>query len=56
VDGVKKKQRAKMPELPVPERIKSFIEVDQVLNENDAIAEAERCLNCCRLCYFKDVA
>lgn len=55
VPGIRKTPRAKMPELPVAERIKSFVEVDQVLKEPDAIAEAQRCLNCCRLCYFKDV-
>lgn len=56
VDGVRKTPRAKMPELPVAERIKSFVEADLVLNEPDALKEAERCLNCCRLCYFKDTA
>jgi NADPH-dependent glutamate synthase beta subunit-like oxidoreductase len=51
VSGVNPKPRAKMPELPVDERIKSFKESDLVLSEKDALAEAERCLNCCRLCY-----
>jgi NADPH-dependent glutamate synthase beta subunit-like oxidoreductase len=51
VSGVNPKPRAKMPELPVDERIKSFRESDLVLSEKDALAEAVRCLNCCRLCY-----
>ena len=55
VPGIVKKARAKMVELPVPERIKSFIEVDQVLTENAAIAESERCLFCGRVCYNKDI-
>jgi NADPH-dependent glutamate synthase beta subunit-like oxidoreductase len=51
VEGIKPKPRVKMPELPADERIKSFEESDLVLSEKDALAEAERCLNCCRLCY-----
>lgn len=56
VEGIVKTPRAKMPELPVEERIKSFVEVDQVLTEEEAIAESGRCLNCCRICYNKDMA
>ncbi len=56
VDGVKPKPRVKMTELPVEERINSFIEVDQVVTEEEAMSESDRCLNCCRLCYDKDVA
>ncbi len=55
VDGITPKTRAKMPELPVEKRINSFAESDLVLQEKDALAEAERCLNCCRLCYDPDV-
>lgn len=54
VNGVKKKKRAEMPELPVPERIKSFAEADLVLKEETALAESRRCLDCCRLCYNPD--
>ncbi|UCH20165.1 MAG: FAD-dependent oxidoreductase [Deltaproteobacteria bacterium] len=54
VEGIKPKARAKMPELPVTERIKSFAESDLVLQQKDALAEAERCLNCCRICYDPD--
>lgn len=56
VEGVVKTPRAKMPELPVKERIKSFVEVDLVLREKDALAESKRCLSCCRICYNKDAA
>lgn len=54
VPGVGKSKRTEMPELPVQERITNFVEVDQVLPEPDALAEASRCLNCCRLCYDPD--
>jgi len=54
--GVEKKARSEMIELPVEERIKSFIEVDQVLTEDVALAESDRCLQCGRLCYTPDVA
>ena len=54
VDGVKTSPRAKMPELPVSERLDSFVEVDLVLSEEDAKKEANRCMNCCRLCYNPD--
>lgn len=43
---VAKKARAMMPELTVSERIKSFREVESGFNEEMAIEEAGRCLNC----------
>ncbi len=55
VAGIEKRKRAKMPELPVNERIYSFAEVDLVLPEKAARREASRCLNCCRICYDPDV-
>ena len=45
-----------MPELPVDERIHSFIEVDQVLSEEAARGESNRCLFCCLTCYNPDKA
>ncbi len=54
VEGIIKCTRAPMPELPVKERIRSFIEVDQVLTENAARSESDRCLSCCLTCYNKD--
>jgi NADPH-dependent glutamate synthase beta subunit-like oxidoreductase len=54
VPGIKPRKRAEMPELPVAERIKTFEETDLVLSEADALAEARRCLSCCRLCYNPD--
>jgi len=54
VDGIKKTARAKMPEIPVNQRLDSMIEVDLVLPEDTAHKEAERCLNCCRICYTPD--
>ena len=54
VEGIIKCTRAPMPELPVNERIRSFIEVDQVLTEEAARGESNRCLSCCLTCYNKD--
>ncbi|MCP3942030.1 MAG: FAD-dependent oxidoreductase [Desulfobacteraceae bacterium] len=54
VDGVKQIQRAKMPELHVNQRLNSMVEVDLVLPKDSAHKEAERCLNCCRICYNPD--
>ena len=54
VPGVVKSQRTPMPELPVKERIDSFIEVDQVLTEKSALGESNRCLHCCLTCYDPD--
>jgi len=54
VDGISPSKRAEMPELPVKERICSFAEADLVLPEKEALREANRCLNCCRLCYNPD--
>ena len=54
VDGIVKMLRTPMPELPVEERIQSFVEADLVITEKDAVYEAGRCLNCCRICYDKD--
>ncbi|MFC1868036.1 FAD-dependent oxidoreductase [Thermodesulfobacteriota bacterium] len=51
VDGIEKTSRSGMVELPVAERIQSFVEVDQVLTEDAALAESKRCLFCGRLCY-----
>ncbi|WP_028323360.1 hypothetical protein [Desulfatirhabdium butyrativorans] len=50
VEGIEKKKRTPMPELPVAERIRSFAESDLVISEQNALHEADRCLNCCRLC------
>ncbi|UCF91327.1 MAG: FAD-dependent oxidoreductase [Desulfobacterales bacterium] len=54
VVGIVKQPRAPMPELPVAERIHSFVEVDQVLSEEAALGESQRCLQCGRLCYTQD--
>ncbi|MBU0463968.1 MAG: FAD-dependent oxidoreductase [Proteobacteria bacterium] len=54
VNGIKKSARAKMPEIHVAQRLGSMIEVDLVLPEDAALKEAQRCLNCCRICYNPD--
>jgi formate dehydrogenase (NADP+) beta subunit len=51
VEGIERKPRSRMVELPVQERIRSFIEVDQVLTEDAALVESRRCLFCGRICY-----
>ncbi|MEH0020500.1 MAG: RnfABCDGE type electron transport complex subunit B [Desulfobacter sp.] len=54
VDGIRQIKRAKMPELHVDQRLDSMVEVDLVLPEDEAHREADRCLNCCRICYNPD--
>jgi len=51
--GIPRAPRARMPELPVAERVRSFAEVDRGLDEEAARAEAARCLACgvCASCY-----
>ena len=38
--------RIEMPRLPVPERKRSFIEIEQGFSEEQARQEAKRCLRC----------
>jgi heterodisulfide reductase subunit A-like polyferredoxin len=45
-DDVEEKPRAKGGELPVAQRVGNFKEVETGLTEEQALAEAERCLNC----------
>ncbi len=56
VDGIEESKRTEMPELPVDERIKSFVEADLVISEEEALYESNRCLQCCLTCYNKDIA
>ncbi len=49
-EDIEKAGRAKMPRISVDERRRSFSEVEQGLNEKQAIAEAEKCLNCMVCC------
>jgi heterodisulfide reductase subunit A-like polyferredoxin len=44
--NISKKNRANAEELTVEKRIYNFDEIELVFSEEDAIAEAERCLNC----------
>ncbi len=55
VIGIVKKPRSPMEELPPDERIHSFVEVDQVLTEEQALEESRRCLSCGITCYSMDV-
>jgi heterodisulfide reductase subunit A-like polyferredoxin len=45
-DDVEKKARAEAAVLPVGERTGNFREIESGLSEEEALAEAERCLNC----------
>ncbi len=45
-DDVEEKARAKTGDLPVARRVGNFQEVEAGLTEEQALAEAERCLNC----------
>jgi len=45
-EGVPKKPRAKMPRLPLEQRIKGFEEVELGFDEETAVEEARRCLAC----------
>lgn len=56
VGGIVKSKRTEMPELPVDERIQSFVEADLVISEEEARYESNRCLQCCLTCYNKDFA
>ncbi|MEE8416310.1 MAG: FAD-dependent oxidoreductase [Desulfobacterales bacterium] len=56
VSGIIKSPRTKMPELPVENRIQSFLETDLVISKKEAEFESNRCLDCCRICYNKDAA
>ncbi len=53
IPRVRKAPRARMPRLSPDERVKSFAEVQLGFSEEEAVKEAERCLNCglCSECY-----
>ena len=44
--GKEKKPRAEQAMLPIAQRVNNFIEIEEGLTEEAALAEAERCLNC----------
>ncbi len=48
--GIKKTKGRKMPKLDPNARIGNFQEVELGLSEEDAVAEAQRCLNCSDCC------
>ena len=49
--GITKEKRAKMPELTVDQRRESFVEVELGLSREDAMKEAQRCLQCGLYCF-----
>jgi heterodisulfide reductase subunit A-like polyferredoxin len=52
-DQVNPQPRSELPRAPVAERVGDFREVELCLSENQALAEANRCLSCghCSECY-----
>ncbi len=54
VKGIVRTPRCAMEELPVATRMRSFVEVDQVLTDEAAAAESRRCLYCGLTCYNMD--
>lgn len=46
LENVEIQERARAVELPVKERIKGFYEIESALSVEEALREAERCLNC----------
>ncbi len=46
LEGVERKPRQEMPELPAAERIRTFDEAELGLTEKQALEEASRCLEC----------
>jgi len=54
LEGIEKKGRPPMPELPVDERIQVFDESELTLTEEEALTESERCLQCGLTCYWRD--
>jgi heterodisulfide reductase subunit A len=51
---IKRREKAKMPQIPLEERISSFKEVEIGFSEEIALNEAKRCLRCgpCTECYI----
>jgi heterodisulfide reductase subunit A-like polyferredoxin len=45
-DKIEKQKRCEPAELPAEQRKSNFNEVEECLTEEEAVAEAERCLNC----------
>jgi hypothetical protein len=54
VEGIEKKGRPPMPELPADERVHTFDESELTLTEEEALKEAGRCLQCGVTCYWRD--
>jgi heterodisulfide reductase subunit A-like polyferredoxin len=45
-EHIERKERVKVPELPPPKRKGNFNEIINSLSEEEAVSEAQRCLNC----------
>ncbi len=54
IEGIDKKGRISLPQMDPKVRIHSVDEVDLTISEEEALKEANRCMNCCLTCYDKD--
>jgi RnfABCDGE-type electron transport complex B subunit len=54
IEGVSRRGRVTMPELPINERLGNMREVDLTISREDAKHECGRCMRCGLLCYDKD--
>ncbi|MDO9527975.1 MAG: FAD-dependent oxidoreductase [Syntrophales bacterium] len=55
ISGIEKKGRIKLSQIDPKTRIHTVEEVDLTITEEEALKEANRCMNCCLTCYDKDI-
>jgi NADPH-dependent glutamate synthase beta subunit-like oxidoreductase len=55
ISGIEKKGRIKLSQIDPKTRIHNMEEVDLTITEEEALKEANRCMNCCLTCYDKDI-
>ncbi|GAI91131.1 unnamed protein product, partial [marine sediment metagenome] len=55
ISGIEKKGRIKLSQIDAKTRIHNVEEVDLTITEEEALKEANRCMNCCLTCYDKDI-
>ena len=55
ISGIEKKGRIKLSQIDPKTRIHNVEEVDLTITEEEALKEANRCMNCCLTCYDKDI-
>lgn len=55
IEGIEKKGRIHLPQLDPKTRKHTLGEVDLTISEEEALKEANRCMDCCLTCYNKDI-